>query len=291
VDSVYFSTPDIGWAVTQSANCLHWVEQFWEEYGCGNTPLRAVWGLDRDTAWAVGNFGQVLRWEKREGFWFWTEAVDYGEFGTFRAIQGFSSDDIWAAGDQIAHWDGVDWLRINGPPEFVGTRIRPTRYFDLSGTSTNDIWFVGDISRSDGEGVAIHWNGSGWDKIFEFEDQMSSISLVNDGDAWMSGEFLYRLHDGVWSKYSTDDLSFVDIEMLTANMGWAITYPDQLYRWDGSRWTSIAAISNGQAIINSIDFVSENEGWAAGRFDEIGRGAIFRWDGSEWVLLIDGREQ
>jgi len=36
--------------------------------------------------------------------------------GAARSLWGRASDDIWAAGDDVAHWDGAKWSRSGDAP-------------------------------------------------------------------------------------------------------------------------------------------------------------------------------
>jgi hypothetical protein len=48
-----------------------------------------------------------------------------------------SPDDVWAAGDEIDHWDGQTWSQI---PTINGTAIQSITA--MAASASNDIWFA-----------------------------------------------------------------------------------------------------------------------------------------------------
>ena len=66
-----------------------------------------------------------------------------------------------------------------------------------------------------------------------------------------------------------------DVQMLTAQDGWAVGAGGTILHWDGRGW--VLAGSPTRAELYSISMVNGSDGWI------VGLGTTLRWDGAEWT--------
>jgi hypothetical protein len=102
--------------------------------------------------------------------------------GAIQGIHGVAGDDLWAVGqidDQtvspdvqrilIFHWDGAAWSAVSG----LDTLLPPAHgvqqaLYDVYAYATDDVWAVGTVgysSGSDGQLLALHWDGAAWSRV------------------------------------------------------------------------------------------------------------------------------
>jgi hypothetical protein len=115
-------------------------------------PLYGVWGND-EAIWLVGEAGALRRITRDAVSTTKTfEIVEGPVATTLRAVYGFSSNDIWAVGDEstVLHWDGHAWTKLTTP---LDTMPDKPRLMAVWGSSKNDIWIGGN-------GVMLHFEGS-----------------------------------------------------------------------------------------------------------------------------------
>ncbi len=178
-----------------------------------------VWGTV-DDVWAVGNesspqpSGQIAR--RQHGRW---RVVDKPPgVGALFAIWGSGPNDVWAAGNQILHFDGHDWERAPVFPTELLTAIWGTGRDDVWvvgentsfhydghawaqvlvggnavwGTRRDDVWIVGD-------GFAIHWDGRAWRRELVAPGLRAITGTARD-DIWTaSSENVYHFDGESWS--------------------------------------------------------------------------------------------
>jgi len=142
--------------------------------------FRALWGGSNGDGWAMGEKGTIARWNSSgwsagphltdsnlNGAWSDGRSTWFvGDNGTFLEFDGngwlasplgarglqrlwsASASDVWAAGREIAHWDGSLWQAVARPGSDA--------VLALWGSSTTDIWAAGE------HGLLLHWNGVAW---------------------------------------------------------------------------------------------------------------------------------
>jgi hypothetical protein len=102
--------------------------------------------------------------------------------GAIQGIHGGATDDVWAVGhidDQtvspsvqrilIFHWDGAAWSAVSG----LDTLLPPAHgvqqvLYDVYALATDDVWAVGTVgysSGSDGQLLALHYDGAAWSRV------------------------------------------------------------------------------------------------------------------------------
>ena len=114
---------------------------------------------------------------------------------------------------------------------------------------------------------------------------MHSFARASEGSSvsQMTGE-------DVAAALETD--SFVDIEMLSATEGWAITLRGLVLRYDGISWRVVARITEPGMDVSlfDLDMVSPTSGWIIGSGDLLARdtgSATLSWkfDGVDWKRI------
>lgn len=183
------------------------------------------------------------------------------------------------------------------------------RLSDVTATSGDDIWVVGNATRAVGEagddaaddGFLLHYDGTGWqrrpmpsafgDSVYEARfDAVDSggflltASLQNlnaprmahwDGARWTA---LPELPDGHRA---------TDVRAFAADDIWVLGGQGTAHHWDGVRWTATKLPITAGA----LDGVASDDLWAAGhqnvdensgRGPELTQPAAARWDGRAW---------
>ncbi len=115
-----------------------------------------------DSVWMAGTNGLILRYSiDDETFEDFSVADDVTLFGVFPT----ADDDVWAVGGgfitdvkrAIYRYQGDDFEAVDDVPDEVAEVESP--YFKVWGTSSDDLWIVGDgeyaLHRTDGEWQAI----------------------------------------------------------------------------------------------------------------------------------------
>lgn len=186
-------TSDDVWAVGSSHTpglaepvAVHWNGSKWkieptddpDHYG---GYLTSVYAAAPDDVWAVGTNYHVYQhvlFEHWDGIrWTAVDAPTPGKATFTNSIEGTSSTDIWAVGQEwakgrsedpllIEHWDGTAWTdasiydRPGGQNGYL---------FGVSTDASDDAWAVGqeyDPAAGHGEGrtvqVRLHWDGNAW---------------------------------------------------------------------------------------------------------------------------------
>jgi hypothetical protein len=110
------------------------------------------------------------------------------------SASGTASDDIWASGLQILHWDGAAWTAVPIPPD------NPNQYWsDVWAVGPNDVWITGDQ-------VAAHFDGSSWtvDTLITGQIGMTSFLYTiwsSGADTWAAGlgGQIHHFANGQWT--------------------------------------------------------------------------------------------
>ncbi|HKP52206.1 MAG TPA: S-layer homology domain-containing protein [Chloroflexia bacterium] len=137
LNSISATGPDDVWAVGSDyasfENILHWDGTSWLGVSGPNIgPLNAVEAIAPDDVWAASDTG-FIHWDGAQ--WSIVPAAQGA-----KAISGFASDNVWAVGSAIQHWNGIAWELDPYPFPALG-QLR-----SMSALSVNNIWAVGDDS-------------------------------------------------------------------------------------------------------------------------------------------------
>jgi len=214
-----------------------------------NFRLFSVKMLNPAEAWAGGSDGVFMHWTA--GTWTpLTTTVRADVYG-----MDISGNIGWAVG-----MTGTIWLYSGG--SWAGTAYSPTGQIPLNGVSivsANDVWAVGN------NGVAAHWNGSGWSLVNTPGGQnLHAVRMLASNDGWAVGDSGTILHyDGTaWNPYTSPTTSpLYSVGFTSANEGWAGGNGFFLHYLNGA-WAQQTAPNIGQ--LNSIDMVTSTAGFAVG---------------------------
>jgi hypothetical protein len=156
---------------------------------------------------------------------------------------------------------GRDWQVVRSPN--VGGSVNSLA--DVAAISSADVWAVGvffDPSRSANRTLIEHWDGTRW-RVVDHPDVRTgyrSFTAVDASSAtgvWAVGSFIRR-------RFGTEQ------SLIT--------------RWDGTRWTNVAAPARfGWDAIADISVVSADEAWAVG--NEYTGSFVTRWHGTAWSVV------
>src|SRR5687768_2414901 len=156
LNSVTVISPNDIWAVGISRNVggnyegltLHWDGSGWSAVstptGPAGSELFAVDGVSSNDVWATGIYYDGLGGTQRH-FLHWTGS-SWGVVqspGGSSGLAAISSNDVWAVGGSIAHWDGSHWSLVPGAQPPGGTNVTPRA---LSALSSTEVWAVGSYS-------------------------------------------------------------------------------------------------------------------------------------------------
>lgn len=115
--------------------------------------LYAVWAVEANDVWAVGDKGTIRHYAGHGRMW---DIVESPVSSTLRAIWAGSATDIWAVGDAgvVLHYDGTSWQRA----QVAGLGSQRPNLRAVWGTGSDRVFAVGDnvvlgLGPSSGGGV------------------------------------------------------------------------------------------------------------------------------------------
>jgi hypothetical protein len=181
-----------------------------------------------------------------------------------RAISGTSRTDAWIvggppefAGDVVLRWDGARWT-----PQRTGGRA--TRYLDIGGASSNDMWMVAL------DDTVLRWDGAQWNvpattlpiAVVSFELGLWATAV---GDLWVTGDAgtLHRYQSGAWSSVGAGTTNLLrNVWGLDSNTAWAIGNRGTIARWDGTSWNAVEDITSRTLL--AVWASAPNDVWVVG---------------------------
>lgn len=242
------------------------------------TQLRGFWVTPSGTIWSVGRdvrpdpdpnsgrgpiqSGRVYRTTGSAGTLEFT-GQDY--VTDFWDVAATSDADVWVAGTQIFHYDGVTWAPSLATSGVLFTAIwaaSPTSVFagamngdlwrfdgstwsavsgtsfavtDIWGTSPTDAWAV------DAGGFVRHWNGTAWQQSTRLNGGLSTVWGTSSTNVWVGGPgILARWDGGVWfvlDPATTAIGNLSEIWLSSAASGWFVTTNGGLSELRPDGWT------------------------------------------------------
>src|SRR5688572_6751734 len=177
--AVWGRSPSDVWAVGSDGGVAHFDGAGWHASSrVTEHQLNGVWATADGQAWAVGDAGTFLAFEGD------TWRSSQPALRPVRAIWGAAADDIWAAGEELIHWDGESWREVASPSV--------AEILAMSGTGVGDVWAVGR------QRAVLHWDGASWSE----GSLVLSVDLV-----------------GVWAELHNRVLAVSDSGSLFAYLG------------------------------------------------------------------------
>ncbi len=132
--------------------------------------LTSVSAISASDAWAVGRRSAAPAYDLAPfaEHWngtTWTAVTLPGGLTAVSQVRQFGHDDLWilgadASGSVLEHWDGSSWT----PVQTAVTGMSSTELARLGGSSSNDLFLVGDVRDPDGDVLDLieHWDGAVW---------------------------------------------------------------------------------------------------------------------------------
>jgi hypothetical protein len=214
--------------------------------------------------------------------WCWFDPLPQPLF-TFSAWAS-ASDDVYAAGETLMHFDGHAWSRIP-------LSSSPLVLYDISGSSRNDVWIAANSAM-------LHWDGTAWTNTLSASTGAFAVNVDKAGDVWG----LFRDSGGGWSIGHRLSNAWVmravpgsnarHLWVAGANDVWVAASQDTVglgaggavYHWDGLNWTTSYTKTTGVAPA-AIWGRSSNDIWVAGD------SGVLHWDGSSWATSYSSNEE
>jgi hypothetical protein len=324
------STNDAWVFGTESVNplvglALHWNGSVWSRVGPeagltleGRAFLHA-WGSSASNIWLSGeanNTSELWHWDGAR----WT-AVGGAAGGSFGALWGTASDDVWATGagaGSLRHFDGSTWSTVsiggNGSPTMVagsrrddvwatnGTTLyhlhhacesgqprvftrfdAPSDLHDLVAGGPNDLWGIGGDTR------LHHWNGTSWTMetpfaMFGDETIVRRIAGWPPNDVWAAALHVTRWNGSAWI-----DMTPPGATSSTEHHVWGRGPNDVWVERRGGiemfHWNGVSWTQSGfPASVNvaGLSAFGETDAWAVGN-NSFGATYFEHWDGSAWT--------
>lgn len=153
----------------------------------GGWGVGQFWGVSSSDLWAAA-YTRMLHYNGTT----WTPYTIGG-----RGVWGAKSDDVWAAGSEIYHWNGTQWSQAMVLP-VTGT------IYAMHGTATDDVWGLGYHNPASNAPISIHWDGASWtSKPFPVASaQMQAIWAGSKTEAWACSYdgLVFRWDGAAWSQ-------------------------------------------------------------------------------------------
>lgn len=140
-DDVYVAGYVTGCACSEGGFVRRWTGNGWRTEHETDHWLTAIWTGAPSTVVAAGEGRAVTL---RDGAW--SESALPVE--AVLALWGTASDDLFAVGENVAHFDGAEWTLMTLP--VTG------RALSVWGTASDDAFVVGE------GGMILHWDGDAW---------------------------------------------------------------------------------------------------------------------------------
>lgn len=158
-----------------------------------------------------------------------------GPWTGFESIDGFSTRDIYAAGDggEVWHYDGTTWDQCDVPTNRNISEVR---------CIGDEVWLCGD------GGFVIRGRNDQWDVVWDSDDPSEnwwSIEKFQDQIYLAGNELLVVLDKGKVTPLSIPRKPDITTHRLQAANGklWSIG-EDDIFQFDGSKWASVVCPQN-----------------------------------------------
>lgn len=220
----------------------------------------------------VGIRGYIGRWNGSS----WRQ-ISSGEGSSLRAVYSSPQGDVFAAGQSGSI------LRIRGGKlEWGGIAGDSTIYAGIWGTSSSDVWAVGDYGR------VSRFDGTTWTAVPQrfggSLEKLVGVSGTSSSDVWIVGDSGTVVHYNGTS-YASQTLSLglgkvAAVWASAANDVWISGENGRLGHYDGSKWSLWPKTLAAAAV--SLWGSGPSDVWATGGWD-VGKNIyLSRYNGSTW---------
>lgn len=243
--------------------------------------LTAIWVVDADDAWAVGDGGVTLHYDGDQ----W-ESVDNPTGADLRDVWASDSNDVWAVGTggEILHYDGNDWASLDTPAD--------EDLYGLWGSGPDDIWVVGaDVVSLQETGGIFHYDGQNWTAVDNPADHpLLSVWGSGPDDIWAvegdGGEEVIHFDGQQWEVAAVPEgYDWHDVWGTAADDIWMVADSGTIMHYDGASWSEFG---EGDGVPYNatarIWGTSSSDLWVTGfnvswsdHYDD-----FYHYDGSDW---------
>jgi hypothetical protein len=193
------SSPDDAWAVGVSSVDERFLVSHWDGSRWRRVPflpiaaqkssgslvtfgyLYDVLDLSKTDVWVVGgtpnDFAFTARWDGKE----WQRYKVGGKFTRLHSLAAVSENDIWAAGEYVAEWDGQHWV-------LRGRYYRPA--VDDIVVRDGEVWAATDDARTINPYAVARWTGARWVALEprSADAAINGLAVASNGDVWAVGQ-------------------------------------------------------------------------------------------------------
>lgn len=242
----------------------------WREYGSAptNKDIFAVRLVTPASGWAVGYWGEVLRYDGTRWYTYLTWPVEFLQDVDFGAPNfGFA---VGARGVAI-RWDGTRWHENSVPTSanLYAVGVPPGQ--------TSVAWAAG------AGGEVWRWSGGVWTREnVNITRDIHDFHWSSAEDGWLCGNYgtVYHYYDGAWHAVNAwTSTNFYCIYALSPYNVWVGGDAGRLYHYEGFQWALTYTPVN--AAIREMAFTSPIDGWAV--CDD---GYVIHYDGYNWTRAI-----
>ena len=261
LNSVQFTSPNEGWAVgndwLEKGVLLHHSNGRWRNITAPNVnpegwELNGVHFIDSTEGWAVGWAGSMVEETERRwvllhyynGSWKNVIPPDLNlEYWELYGVHFTSSNQGWVVGSDwingrgvLLHYSDGSWEEVDPVPVSSFWWLN-----SVHSTSPEEGWAVGSDWEK-GKGVLLHYSNGSWEEVdpplVSSFWELNSVHFTSPEEGWAAGEIT-----------SPDWTTITGFLIHYSNGSWITATPPEV----SSNWG-----------INSVHFVSPNEGWAVG---------------------------
>jgi hypothetical protein len=168
------------------------------------------------------------------------------------------------------------------------------------GSSPNDIWVAGWITRGNWGTNLVHYNGEIWEDYDYFEADLNGMFGLNSNDIWAVGSnLIIPNRDALIAHYNGTvwETTYIDtsITILTAvwasasNNVFAVGLEGTILHFNGSAWTKMET-SSKRNLFDVWGFGSSDvyaSGGFSGEVGDTSKPILLHYDGNTWSSLLD----
>jgi hypothetical protein len=148
--------------------------------------LNSIWSSAPDDAWTVGSEGTVLHWDGA----IWQPVTGLPAASPtvwFDQVRGSGRNDVWIAGNGLAHWDGSGWSQSYPGGSAVWAN------------APDDVWTASPLLSIMAEAVEVnHYDGVAWTSWYVETSALPRLWSPGPGEVWLAGGGTARFSDGAW---------------------------------------------------------------------------------------------
>jgi len=225
---------------------------------------------DQNHGWLIGVGtilgGSAVIYRYIDGVWEEIPPLGNPNAPFYYDVKALSSNSVWVVGDNIWHFDGVNWNAVISMEGLIPKRL----YFQ----NENDGYLTVEVGMI--AGGVLHWDGNTWMFVFSSNEiQPRAIAFDNQGNGFMvtwSVGGIYSVDDWQPIESSQYFAAFTDIASNSSGDIWAVgqstlsTPCNVLAHWNGISWHYERTIPTTE--FHSLFVKEDGEVWSTVHTDE-----------------------